>query len=128
MELQNRTGFKKFVNGLARCMESYFAAASRYSTEALEWRRAKETGKRLFAPELGGSYAVFNARPMSQAIIDYCVQDVTLLPRLYDEYAGVVSIRWRAKLEREAARRVAVCLQQSYMPHGRHKALAPAFA
>ena len=81
----------------------------------------------VFAPERGGSFQVFNARPMRQAIVDYCIQDVTFLPHLYDMYAEGLDHTWQTKLDREAVRRVAVCQQRSYMPNGRHKVLAPTF-
>lgn len=48
----------------------------------------KLMGRILFSPELGGSYSVFNQRPMSTEIIDYCVQDVVYLPKLFDKYNG----------------------------------------
>lgn len=62
---------------------------------------------------------------MIQSIVDYCIQDVTFLPRLYDMYAQGITPAWKTKLDAEATRRVAVCLQQSYMPHGPNKCLAP---
>lgn len=124
MELRTRGGSKRFVNGLARCLESYFTQA-RLHMELASWTRAKQAGIRLFAPERGGSYDVFNERPMSQAIIQYCIQDVTYLPQLYDAYAEVISPAWHAKISREATRRVAVCQDATYQPNGRQKAIAP---
>ncbi len=46
----------------------------------------KERGKRLFAPEHGGSYEAFRVRPLSQEVIDYCVVDVAYMPNLYKKY------------------------------------------
>ena len=93
MELRTRAGSRKFVNGLARCLENYFATSA--PGQASLWRQAKQAGIRLFAPERGGSYDIFNARPMPQAIVDYCIQDVTLLPQLYDLYAEGISNVWQ---------------------------------
>lgn len=42
----------------------------------------KAKGILLFAPDKGGSYAVFNQRPMTEEIVEYCVQDVVYLPKL----------------------------------------------
>lgn len=126
MELRSRSGSKRFVNGLARCLESYFTQARLYG-EFASWKEAKQAGIRLFAPEHGGTYQVFNDRPMTQAIIQYCVQDVTFLPQLYDDSAECVTPTWQIKLNREALRRVAVCQQALYQPNGRQKALAPIF-
>lgn len=86
MELKTRTRSKRLLNGLARCLENLFAQ-SHMIVEAAEWRRAKQAGLQLFAPDRGGAYEVFNIRPMKQEIVDYCIQDVTFLPKLYDEYS-----------------------------------------
>lgn len=40
-------------------------------------------GKLAFAPELGGTYSVFTTRPLSNAIIHYCITDVALMPAIY---------------------------------------------
>ena len=128
MELTTRLRSRRLLNGLGRCLESYFAK-SQMILEAAEWTQAKQAGLWLFAPERRGNYEVFNVRPMRQAIIDYnyCIQDVTFLPMLYDDYSQNLSPTWVMKLDREAQRRVAVCQQSSYLPHGRQKVLAPAF-
>lgn len=126
MELRSRSGSRKFLNGLARCLDKYFTDA-RLHIEMASWNQAKQAGIRLFAPERGGTYDVFNERPMSQAIIQCCIQDVTFLPQLYDLYIAAVTPVWQIKLNREAIRRVAVCHQATYLPNGRQKALAPVF-
>jgi exonuclease 3'-5' domain-containing protein 1 len=80
MELAMRTFPRgRYVNGLARCIE-YHASLS--AAERSAWTATKERGTRLFALERGGSYQVFNERPLSEEIRRYCVQDVHLLPRL----------------------------------------------
>ncbi|DBA87575.1 TPA: hypothetical protein ACH3X1_004599 [Trebouxia sp. C0004] len=98
MELRTRTGSRRLLNGLARCLERYFTPA-RMIMEASEWNEAKQAGLRLFAPERD----------------------------LYDLYAQGLTPSWKRRLDAEALRRVAVCQQQSYMPQGRHKVLAPSF-
>lgn len=47
MELRTRTGSKRLLNGLARCLEKYFSAA-RMHAEASRWTAAKQAGLRLF--------------------------------------------------------------------------------
>lgn len=64
---------------------------------------------------------------MRQEIVDYCIQDVTFLPKLYDEYSQGMTWAWEVKLNRETLKRVAVCQQSTYVPNGRQKALAPVF-
>jgi len=53
---------------------------------SVDLQRIKETGLKLFAPEEGGIYEVFNERPLSDMIGLYCVQDVQWLPVLYQTY------------------------------------------
>jgi hypothetical protein len=40
------------------------------------WKASKATGLKLFDPERGESYDVFNACPLSDDIKEHCVQDV----------------------------------------------------
>jgi exonuclease 3'-5' domain-containing protein 1 len=83
MELATRKGSKNFVAGLAKCIEK----DSRVSTAAkVEWQRTKEGARRLYAPEKGGHYEIFNERPIRPEIVQYCAQDVALLPGLYNFY------------------------------------------
>ena len=39
----------------------------------------KDAGRRLFAPELGGSYEVWAERPLSETLIEYAGNDVALI-------------------------------------------------
>jgi exonuclease 3'-5' domain-containing protein 1 len=46
----------------------------------------KDTGLQLYAPETGGSYAVFDERPLKTILLEYCVQDMVYMPELWDVY------------------------------------------
>ncbi len=85
MELASRSSQKKCVNGLARCIER--DSRLRYEDKA-EWQRVKEKGHGLFDPNRGGSYAVFDQRPLSSEIEHYCTQDVAFMPHLCEVYRG----------------------------------------
>ncbi|TKA51202.1 hypothetical protein B0A55_12756 [Friedmanniomyces simplex] len=50
------------------------------------WQVVKDNGKHLFDPQQGGSYGVFDQRPLSKDIKEYCIQDVTFMPHLRDIY------------------------------------------
>jgi exonuclease 3'-5' domain-containing protein 1 len=41
---------------------------------------------RLYSPQKGGHYEVFNERPIRPEILQYCARDVALLPTLYNVY------------------------------------------
>lgn len=103
MELATRTGQKGFVSGLKRCVQSDVAMSA---TERLAWNRCKENGRKLFAPEHGGSYEVFNFRPLVEDILQYCVQDVQYLPELWNTYNGKLTKKWRQKVRSEVKSRI----------------------
>ena len=50
----------------------------------------KPKGIQLFSPERGGSYEIFNERPMREEIVQYCVQDVAYMPKLFDKYNAML--------------------------------------
>jgi exonuclease 3'-5' domain-containing protein 1 len=79
MELATRNFPKRHLSGLQKCIEWDAPITIR---EKSAWIAAKEEGLKLFATEKGGRYEVFNERPLPDAIIHYCVQDVQFLPRL----------------------------------------------
>jgi exonuclease 3'-5' domain-containing protein 1 len=70
------TGSRKYLNGLAKCIEQGIL----YGSDRTSWKLAKEKGERLFKSEYGGSYKVFKQRPILNEIISYCVGDVQYLP------------------------------------------------
>lgn len=122
MELATRTFSRKCVNGLQRCIEN---DASMTFAERIAWIAAKEKGKRLFAPERGGRCEVFNDRPLAEAISQYCVQDVQLLPRLWSYYKSKMTAPWAVKVQKATEERVLSSQSEGYNGHGKHKALAP---
>ncbi|KAH8597118.1 hypothetical protein B0O99DRAFT_651013 [Bisporella sp. PMI_857] len=81
--------------GLAKCIEKDLILSTQE--------------KKLIAPEKGGSYEVFNARPLSDAIRYYCIQDIQFMPK-----------------RRESNVRVALLQTSSYNCRGLHKAYGPA--
>jgi exonuclease 3'-5' domain-containing protein 1 len=122
MELACRPFRKKFVNGLAKCIE-YDAMLT--GKERRIWKETKDEGVRLFAPERGGSYEVFNTRPLSDPIKSYCIQDVQYLPRLWSVYKSRISPVWLVKVQVATKERIKLSQSSFYEPHGKHKALGP---
>lgn len=112
----------KCVNGLQRCIE-YDAVMT--SAEKRAWILAKEKGLKLFLPGKGGRYEVFNERPLADEIIQYCVQDVHFLPRLWSFYQNKMTAAWAAKVNKATEERISSSQRASYNGHGKHKALAP---
>ncbi|RDH26307.1 exonuclease [Aspergillus welwitschiae] len=89
------------------------------------WKACKDGGRKLFAPECGGSYEVFIIRPLSAEIMQYCAQDVRLLPKLWHKYYQRMTPSWRRKVEEEVKNRIELSKSATYNGKGRHMALAP---
>jgi exonuclease 3'-5' domain-containing protein 1 len=122
MELATRNFSKRCVNGLAKCIERDIPLSV---SERDAWKKTKEKGLNLFAPERGGSYEVFNARPLSDDIMLYCIEDVHLMPRLWREYNSKMVKRWQAKVQQATKDRVILSQTATYNGQGRHMALTP---
>jgi exonuclease 3'-5' domain-containing protein 1 len=122
MELASRNFPKRFINGLAKCIE-------RDSTlpyaEKREWKANKERGHKLFDPNLGGGYAVFDERPLSTEISKYCVQDVLHMPALRELYRAKLCDAWWKKIELETAARIKLSQGKNFNGQGMHMAKAP---
>lgn len=86
---------------MAKCIERD-AGMSWVENEAFQ--RMKKAGMKLFAPEQGGSYEVFNKRPLPEDLTRYCAQDVKVLSRpvrVYERRMGTVGRRrWRWRRRR----------------------------
>lgn len=122
MELATRNFAGRFINGLAKCIERDLRLSQK---QKVAWQSTKDKGLDLFAPERGGSYRVFNERPLSEAIKLYCVQDVRFLPRLWSQYDKLLTSQKREKVRLASIERVKESQSRGYQPHGRQKALIP---
>jgi exonuclease 3'-5' domain-containing protein 1 len=122
MELATRTRNRRYINGLAKCIERDIPLTV---SEREAWKETKEKGRNLFAPERGGSYEVFNARPLSKDVLLYCIQDVHLMPKLWRHYNSKMTVKWAAKVEQATRERVALSQTATYNGTGKHMALGP---
>jgi exonuclease 3'-5' domain-containing protein 1 len=82
-------------------------------------------GSAIFSPEKGGSFAVFNKRPLKDEIRIYREQDVQCLPGLYKVYSHRLGIsdprNWMGMIGAETEKRLVEVMTESYKPHGREK-------
>lgn len=122
MELATRSFSKRCVNGLAKCMERDLPMTP---AERREWNMVKERGRKLFAPELGGSYEVFNVRPLSEEMEENCKQDVRFLPRLWLHYSSKLSPQWKRKVDVATRDRMKLSQSAHFNGKGQHMALGP---
>jgi exonuclease 3'-5' domain-containing protein 1 len=122
MELATRTFSRRCVNGLTKCIERDLSLTI---SEREAWKETKEKGLNLFAPERGGSYEVFNARPLSEDVLLYCIQDVHFMPKLWRHYNSKMTVRWAAKVQQATRERVALSQTAMFNGKGQHMALGP---
>ncbi len=103
---------RSFITGLAKCID--FDLPDFPSAAKATWQQSKADTTRLFDPMKGGSYDVFNQRPMLEEIKRYCAQDVMLLPDLYKVYDAKLTASplkfWRVEIEKATAARVALAM------------------
>ncbi|KAF2093962.1 hypothetical protein NA57DRAFT_68961 [Rhizodiscina lignyota] len=126
MELATRSFGKKFVAGLAKCIER---DSSLSHAERTDWMQTKEDVTKLYAPESGGTYEVFNERPMRQVISQYCERDVALLPHLFDIYDAKLRkpgmSHWPGKVQAATLDRIEESQSAGYDPNSSFKTYAP---
>lgn len=125
LELATRGGSMRFLHGLAKCISKDADLAPQQDSE---WQACKSAGRALFAPERGGTYEVFNDRPLKKEIADYCAQDVTALPKLWKVYSAKLpqlGPHWPGLIETTTRKRITDSQSASYVPEGKHKSLGP---
>ncbi|KAL4789446.1 ribonuclease H-like domain-containing protein [Aspergillus venezuelensis] len=123
LEVVIRDKYRGWLCGLSKCIDR---DADMYWCERNKAAAIKNHGKQLFSPDLGGSFEVFNARPMSADIMAYCAQDVRLPPKLWEVYTRRPALEGcREKVEMCTWARVDVCLEEEYDSSGLEKARSP---
>jgi exonuclease 3'-5' domain-containing protein 1 len=122
MELATRPFSRKRLMGLNHCIlnDLQLHAAKKRDVKLL-----KEAGLILFAPERGGTYEVFNQRPLLPAIVRYCQQDVQFMPQLWLRYKAKLSPAWEQKVEKATRDRVALSQTETFIGKGKHMVLGP---
>ncbi|KAF2685872.1 hypothetical protein K458DRAFT_442194 [Lentithecium fluviatile CBS 122367] len=122
MELATRNRPTIRVNGLAACIKYDIYLPPLQQQEATQ---VKEAGLKLFAPERGGTYQVFNQRPLRPEIEKYCAQDVVHMPRLWQTYNTKLAQKnafWQWIVSDDTLARIADSQSAGYRPNGQHKA------
>ncbi|RDL39359.1 uncharacterized protein BP5553_03699 [Venustampulla echinocandica] len=113
---------RKWLSGLKKCIENDSSLPSSYRET---WRQIKESGRRLFVPESGGSFEIFNTRPLPDAIRLYYIQDVQFMPGLLEYYKSILSLAWTRRVEHEIEARLASTQPEGFNSCGPGKTLAP---
>jgi len=126
LELATRDYSKEFLAGLPKCIQNN----KKLSDSAKKtWQRAKDTGKRLYDPQKGGRYEVFNERPLKLELLTYCRQDVELLPSLWELYSCKLRVPtngfWRSMVKEAIKDRIKLSQSTGYDGQAKSKACGP---
>lgn len=113
------TKSRKYLSGLSKCI-----ITALNNQEGKQWKLSKEKGDSLWNPDKGGSYKVFDTRPLPKEIESYCIGDVQYLPRLYHKYRRDTK-GWSDLIVEESQKRVSESQGSRYIPKGAWKALSP---
>ncbi|KAG8630787.1 hypothetical protein KVT40_002406 [Elsinoe batatas] len=123
LELATRRYNRKRLKGLAKCIDDEKVMSK---NEAKRWQEDKEKVTAMFDPKMGGSYEIWNKRPiLNQDLIRYAVGDVRYLLALAAVYEGRLKSSWVDKVTQETQRRLMESRSSTYEPGGRQKALGP---
>ncbi|KAK3243690.1 hypothetical protein CYMTET_46671 [Cymbomonas tetramitiformis] len=107
----------RFVHGLGKATAEYL----RMSGESAQLSEAaKNKGKTLFAPELGGSYDVWKKRPLDPALMEYAAGDVKILHKMK---AAWLEYSPESRNTSASAMRIQKAINASKAPKGRHMAI-----
>lgn len=119
MELATRKGSKRLVAGLAKCIENDSAIST---AKKAEWKQQKERTGRFFKD---GRYGIFDERPLTPEIIQYCASDVAFLPGLYDVYDGKLNHSWQVMVQDATKDRIKLSQSANYNGQASDKVLGP---
>jgi exonuclease 3'-5' domain-containing protein 1 len=127
MQLATRGGERTHVKGLAHCIRWNIPYTEwKDGQDSIDkWLETKEKGRKLFAPEHGGSFEVFIQRPLSEDVLKYCIEDVRLLPILWRVYNGWLTPFWRKLVDKEVENRIRSSQSEKFKGVGWHMTLAP---
>jgi exonuclease 3'-5' domain-containing protein 1 len=89
----------------------------------------KESVSRIYDPSKGGRYEVFNERPLRPEILQYCRQDVELLPMLWEVYSSKLRVPgkgcWRSMVREATQDRIKLSRPKGYDGQAESKVCRP---
>ncbi|KAH6894513.1 ribonuclease H-like domain-containing protein [Thelonectria olida] len=119
-------GRRTYVMGLQKTIQ-YHAPLTQQ--QKWQWERVKDMGVGLFHPSRGGTYEVFNKRPLHPDVEKYCVNDVQYLPGLRDRFWARLEKSWMARekamVMQETEKRVKESQAVDYEPQSESKRFGP---
>ncbi|KAH9896369.1 ribonuclease H-like domain-containing protein [Xylariomycetidae sp. FL2044] len=116
LENAARPGDKTYLRGLETCVTKdlnlKFMASHR-------WTKTKREIRALMSQD------IFSRRPMDVKTMQYCANDVAVLPDLHILYMKRLDSQWKEKVATESTRRVDQACAPAYEPQSEAKKLGP---
>ena len=107
---------------LTECVEKDSAISTAVKAKL---QRMEDCARRLYDPNMGGQYEVFNERPIRPEIIQHCAQGAALLRGLYYVYNTKLlpdwQTFWRVQVEKAAEDRIKLSQSLGYDGQAKHK-------
>jgi exonuclease 3'-5' domain-containing protein 1 len=99
------------VVSLGKCIQNDLG-----KSKARRFYKVLDKALKFFDPELGGSYQIFNVRPLPKDITLWCSYAVSFLPELRQKYWTMLTVEWKKKVEAETQARVVTSQSGDYRP------------
>lgn len=101
-----------FVQGLTKCLTQCVALDPEQKMFA---ERINSLGKSIFEPQNGGSYKIFQQRPLNPVILVYAAHDSRYMLALYDQYVQAIGPSWVRRVLRGGEQRGRWCLNREWV-------------
>lgn len=122
LEYASRFVRNGYISGLAMCIRVESNSLPKFGSQQHD---VKEIGKKLFAPECGGRYEVFLERPLSHEIVQYCANDVLMLPGLLSIYARRLRPNLASQIQPVVNKRIQYSQSADFKAKGKHMIKGP---
>lgn len=109
---RNRGLKVNFVQGLYKCLTQCHALEAEQKFFA---EKINTLGKRLFEPQNGGNYEIFQQRPLNPVILVYAAHDSRYMLVLYQQYLQALGDRLVRRVLQAGDQRAQWCLQREYV-------------
>jgi exonuclease 3'-5' domain-containing protein 1 len=122
--------FRRSKRKDGRLVKALGIAVIEYAKPDSSWTSVKQAGKALLFPSNGGSYKLFEIRPLDPRILAYAANDVTFLftlAEVLERGLGRGCVEWKARVLKASSDRVALSHRVDYNPAGGNRGLAPIF-
>ena len=116
LDQQSHRGRDKYLKGLGKAIQD---CPGLTASEQSRLQALKVAGLRLFAPEKGGSYEVWKARPMNPILLAYAAADVRYLHDMRDAWGSFMT----RDMYSITIGRVQKAIHGEYAAEGRHMGL-----